>query len=164
MGILHSITFNYPLNPTNEDKINYLNYFNSLSKILPCKYCRQSYEIYIKYIPVNEFLDSRGGLCYWLYKIHELINEKIYKENISFTDVILKYEGYRAKCGKISATRNVNKKYKSCQKPTLTDDNYINTFLKKAYSYDCIINSMIKNLYNSDENPNKGVIIKILNI
>ena len=152
---LHSMTFNYPLNPTQIDKNNYSNYFNSLSKMLPCKYCKQSYEIYIKYIPIGSFLDSREGVCYWLYKIHELINQKIFKKNISFKEVITKYETFRAKCGKITVNDgDVKKKYNSCQKNIKSDDEYIEIFLKKSYSYDCIINSMIKKLYKSSENPN----------
>ena len=70
MGFLHSISFNYPLDPKDDDKIKYKNFFKSLENILPCKYCRESYEIYYKYIPIDEFLDSRIGVCYWLYRIH----------------------------------------------------------------------------------------------
>ena len=27
--------------------------------ILPCKYCRDSFKIYTKYIPIDQFLESR---------------------------------------------------------------------------------------------------------
>ena len=69
---LHTITFNYPLEPSESDKKKNKFFFNSIGNMLPCKYCRESYQIYIKYIPVEMFLDSREGLCFWLYKIHEL--------------------------------------------------------------------------------------------
>ena len=52
---LHTITFNYPLYPSSEDKLKYKNFFDSIEKILPCKYCRQSFEIYRKYLPIEIF-------------------------------------------------------------------------------------------------------------
>ena len=36
---LHAITFNYPINPTLEDKKRYSSYFRQTGHILPCKYC-----------------------------------------------------------------------------------------------------------------------------
>ena len=39
---LHTISFNYPVNPTEEDKIRYYKYFKYLGKVLPCKYCRDN--------------------------------------------------------------------------------------------------------------------------
>ena len=37
---LHTISFNYPVNPTHADKIHYKDFIYSLKYILPCKYCR----------------------------------------------------------------------------------------------------------------------------
>jgi len=155
---LHSITFNYPLEPTDNDKKNYRNFFISIENILPCKYCRESYKVYYKYLPIDPFLDSREGVVYWLYKLHELINQKIFQEstNASFEDVIRKYEDMRAKCGKMARDGDEDKKYKTCKlKPKLIDQTYLAKFIKKAYTYDPIINEMIQNLYASNENPNK---------
>ena len=63
---LHSITFNYPLEPTENDKKIYSDFFKSIGNILPCKYCRDSFKIYYKYLPIDHFLDSREGITYWL--------------------------------------------------------------------------------------------------
>ena len=38
--ILHTISFNYPVNPTEEDKHHYKDFIYSLRYVLPCKYCR----------------------------------------------------------------------------------------------------------------------------
>ena len=40
---LHTISFNYPVNPSNEEKQHYYDYLMSLQNILPCKYCRDNY-------------------------------------------------------------------------------------------------------------------------
>ena len=155
---LHSITFNYPL----EDEVesvhleNYRDFFKSLGNMLPCKYCRESYLIYYKYIPIDKFLDSREGVVYWLYKIHELINEKIFKPNASLEDIVRKYEDMRAKCGKMSRDGDKDKQYKTCQaKPNLIDQEYLTNFLNKANSYESIFEEFKNKLYASDENPNK---------
>ena len=37
---LHTISFNYPVHPTNEDKKHYKDFIYSLRYVLPCKYCR----------------------------------------------------------------------------------------------------------------------------
>ena len=42
---LHTISFNYPVNPTNEEKKNYQKFICSLRHVLPCKYCRMNFEV-----------------------------------------------------------------------------------------------------------------------
>ena len=37
---LHTMSFNYPVNPTLEDKQQYRDFILSLQYVLPCKYCR----------------------------------------------------------------------------------------------------------------------------
>ena len=40
--MLHTISFNYPVNPTEKDKKNYYKFFKGLSNILPCGKCRDN--------------------------------------------------------------------------------------------------------------------------
>ena len=86
---LHTITFNYPEKPTLNDKKKYRLFFNLIGDMLPCKYCRNSYKIYIKYLPVDNFLNSRESLTYWLFYIHNLVNDKVFKnDNTTFEEVV----------------------------------------------------------------------------
>jgi hypothetical protein len=39
---LHTISFNYPVNPTNENKKDYFNFIVNLTKVLPCGKCRDN--------------------------------------------------------------------------------------------------------------------------
>ena len=39
---LHTMSFNYPIEPTVDDKNNYRNFILSLQNVLPCKYCRMN--------------------------------------------------------------------------------------------------------------------------
>jgi hypothetical protein len=111
---LHSITFAYPINPTAEDKTHYKNFFLNLGFVMPCKYCRDSYQKFIgigfntsKEVnlepSINELndavLENRTTLTKWLYNLHNRVNDKLgvdYK--ISYEDVVTRYEMYRAKC------------------------------------------------------------------
>ena len=153
---LHSITFNYPLEPSEDDKEKYKSFFSVIGDMLPCKYCRESFKIYYKFIPIDEFLDSRIGVTYWLYRIHQLVDEKVFKTNSSFEDVIRKYENFRAKCGKMSVIGEDDKKFKSCQgnKDSINID-YLNNFLENSYRYKVIFDKKSNDLYSSSENPNK---------
>ena len=37
---LHTMSFNYPIYPSQEDKNNYFDFMMMLQYVLPCKYCR----------------------------------------------------------------------------------------------------------------------------
>ena len=44
---MHSVTFGYPKNPTDEQKQEYKQFFISFGKVMPCRYCRDSYNNFI---------------------------------------------------------------------------------------------------------------------
>ena len=113
---LHTITFNYPLKPTEYDKKRYKDFFEINGLMLPCKYCRESYNIYIKYLPIDKFLNDREGVTYWLYRLHDLVNKKLFKESPPFEEVVTKYESIRAGCSKMVKDGDKDKKFSSCQK------------------------------------------------
>ncbi len=101
---LHTISFGYPVNPTNEHKTFYKNFFRSLKDVLPCKYCRDSYETFIttgNTAITDEVMKSRATLTKWLYLVHEAVNSKLgVNYGVSYEDVVKRYESYRAKCDK----------------------------------------------------------------
>lgn len=80
--LLHNITFNYPIKPTQKDKTEHLLFFNTVQYILPCKYCRESFKEFVKQYPINNNLDSRKKLSQWLYNIHNLVNNKLIKQGL----------------------------------------------------------------------------------
>jgi hypothetical protein len=107
---LHSISFGYPIKPTEDDKNNYLNFFKFLGDVLPCSYCRDSFNEFIitgNTKLTNETVKNRETLCEWLYLIHEAVNNKLgVNYGVSFVDVINKYEKFR-----IEKTNNLDPKY-----------------------------------------------------
>ena len=101
---LHSIAQNYPWKPTEEQKVNYLFFFKLVGNVLPCRYCRESYQGFIEdsdtQLNIN-VMKSRVTLVRWLYLIHNKVNKKL---NISTSPTLKqvwdKYESFRSKCTK----------------------------------------------------------------
>ena len=89
---LHSISFNYPLFPTIDDKNNYKNFFLSLKETIPCSICKKNYKRHIIEHPIDNFLDNRKKLVYWVIDIHNMVNSEIGKKILSYDNVIKKYE------------------------------------------------------------------------
>jgi len=88
--VLHTITLNYPVKPTEEDKRNIENFFLSLKPILPCMYCRKNYDRHLKENPIK--LNNRKDLVYWLIDIHNEVNAQEGKRQYSYAEVIQIYE------------------------------------------------------------------------
>ena len=108
--ILHSISFNYPLNPTFIDKLNYSSFINSLKYVLPCGICRDNYIINLKKYPPD--FSSRKNFVYWLIHLHNIINNKLGKKIVSRDTVIKFYEKkYNKKITLEDNSINKNKNY-----------------------------------------------------
>ena len=98
---IHFTTFGYPINPTDEDKEHYKNYFIYKGYILPCVFCRKSYQEFIKSDPtkIDNYLENRESLTRWGYLMHELVNKKLgVTYGISYEDMVQQYEKARIKC------------------------------------------------------------------
>jgi hypothetical protein len=97
---LHTISFNYPIKPTNEQKKYYFIFYNNLQNILPCKYCRENLTKNLKELPLTiEVFKSRESLSRYVYNLHELINKMLGKNSgLSYEDVRDRYEHFRSRC------------------------------------------------------------------
>ena len=123
---LHSVAYGYPyaINPNNEEhnnkKRDYKNFFESIGDILPCRYCRDSYKVFIKEIPIDNYLDTRAKLCEWLYNLHNKVNDKLGVPKCDipkFEEVNTLYETFRAKCKKTTNKERDDKLAKGCITP-----------------------------------------------
>lgn len=115
---LHTISFNYPIKPTNNDIENYYNFFIGLKNVLPCKACRINYENNLKKLKFSKNdLKNREKISRFIYKLHEQVNTDIGKKSgLTYNNVKEKYESFRAECTKdtIGCTVAMNKKKKKC--------------------------------------------------
>jgi len=122
---LHTMSFNYPINPTKEEKKDYKNFVISLKNVLPCKYCRINLKNNFKIHPLKEcHMKNRETFSKYIYKLHEIVNKMLNKKSgLTYCDVRERYEHFRARCTiqkpklfKFKKTRK-NKMEKGCTEP-----------------------------------------------
>jgi hypothetical protein len=125
--LIHTISFNYPVSPTDEDKKNYRDFVLNLQHVLPCKYCRMNLKNNFKQKPLNMcHMANRETFSRYIYELHELVNKMLHKKsNLTYCDVRERYEHFRSRCTeekptlfkfKKTSTRK-NTKEKGCTEP-----------------------------------------------
>ena len=97
---LHTMSFNYLVEPTIEEKNNYRNFILNLKHVLPCKFCRLNLATNFKQLPLTmEKMKDRATFSRYIYDLHELVNKMLHKKsNLAFCDVQERYEHFRARC------------------------------------------------------------------
>ena len=125
---LHIMSFNYPVEPTNQDKINYRQFILNLQNVLPCKYCRINLKNNFKAHPLKMcHMKNRDSFSRYIFKLHEIINKMLNKNsNLKYCDVRERYEHFRSRCTqkqikekifKYKDSSNKTKKEKGCIEP-----------------------------------------------
>ncbi len=84
---LHTITMNYPNNPTEDQKFYYRQLFENLKYTLPCEKCANHYAENLKKYPLDQALKSKETLIKWLIDIHNEVNIKNNKKVYSYEEV-----------------------------------------------------------------------------
>ena len=97
---LHTMSFNYPVKPSREDKTHYRDFILNLKNILPCKYCRQNLKRNLKVNPLTwADMENRDRFSRYIYKLHEMVNKLLGKTSgLSYCDVRERYEHFRSRC------------------------------------------------------------------
>ena len=133
---LHTMSFNYPVTPTKEQKAQYKQFVMSLQHVLPCRHCRENFPQNIQAVPFTAYsLKNRNTFSRWMYRFHAHINSMLGKETpYTYEQIRSTYEEFRAGCSDTSPTSSVakrgkhNKKEKGCVRPA-----------KKKTSQKCVI-------------------------
>ena len=125
--MLHTVSFNYPVTPTIEQKEQYKNYVLSMQHILPCAACRKNLKTNFRHLPLTmDVMKSRDTFSRYIYNLHELVNRMLKKKsNLTYCDVRERYEHFRARCvdenPKVFKYSEIktrkNKKEKGCTEP-----------------------------------------------
>eukprot|EP01047_Picozoa_sp_COSAG01_P058519 COSAG01_NODE_6907_length_3444_cov_2.575187_1_plen_229_part_00 len=118
--VLHIISFNYPVNPTEEQKKYYYNFVLGLQHVLPCGACRTNMPENLHKVPftVEKSLRDRRAFSKWMYDFHNEVNRSLGKKTEqSFAEVQEMYEIFRAKCGSTRSQTTKQKSEKGCTEP-----------------------------------------------
>ena len=125
---LHTMSFNYPVNPTKEDKIHYKEFIINLQYVLPCKFCRINLTKNFKKMPLTmKDMENRDTFSRYVYNLHETVNKMLKKKSgLTYNEVRDRYENFRSRCteekGKLFDFKKVlktrkNQKEKGCTEP-----------------------------------------------
>jgi hypothetical protein len=123
------MSFNYPVNPSKEDKHNYRDFVINLQNVLPCKYCRMNLKTNYEKLPITmKTMENRDSFSRYVYNLHELVNKMLHKKsNLTYCDVRERYEHFRSRCTqdipkliietKSKTIKNKKEKEKGCTEP-----------------------------------------------
>lgn len=123
---LHTMSFNYPVNPTHQDKTHYKDFVYNLRHILPCKYCRINLTNNLKKKPLLMcHMKNRETFSRFIYELHELVNKMLGKKSqLTYCDVRERYEHFRSRCTEekprifnFKRDKTRKKKEKGCTEP-----------------------------------------------
>ena len=123
---LHTMSFNYPVNPTAENKKQYMDFVLNLKNVLPCKYCRINLANNFKKKPLKMcHMANRETFSRYIYELHETVNRMLNKKsNLTYCDVRERYEHFRSRCTDekpkvftFKKAKTQRKKEKGCTEP-----------------------------------------------
>ena len=99
---LHTMSFNFPVNPTGTDKKHYIDFIYSLRSVLPCGKCRKNLKNNFKKLPLRmEHMKSRDTFSKYIFELHEVINQMLNKKSgLTYEIVRERYEHFRSRCTK----------------------------------------------------------------
>jgi hypothetical protein len=99
---LHTMSFNYPVNPTSTDKKHYMDFIYSLRSVLPCGKCRKNLKNNFKKLPLRmDDMKSRDTFSKYIFELHEVINQMLNKKSgLTYEIVRERYEHFRSRCTK----------------------------------------------------------------
>jgi len=150
---LHTMSFNYPVKPTNKDKKHYHDFIVKLQHVLPCGKCRENLKQNFKKLPIKRCaMKSRYTFSKYIYDLHELINTMLGKRSgLTYEDVRDRYEHFRSRCSKDTKKtrkkRQTKKREKGCTEPIVGEKSK------------CVINIVPKtekvNTFNMDKRCEK---------
>jgi hypothetical protein len=97
---LHTMSFNYPVQPSCEQKHQYRDFILSLRNVLPCGKCRKNLCKNLAKLPLTlDRMASRATFSKYVYDLHELVNRMLHKTSgLTYVDVRDRYEHFRSRC------------------------------------------------------------------
>ena len=99
---LHAMSFNYPNEPSCNDKRHYQSFILNLQNVLPCGKCRKNLKKNFAKLPLTwDKMKNRETFSTYIYQLHEIINTMLGKKSgLTYEMVRERYENFRSRCAK----------------------------------------------------------------
>jgi hypothetical protein len=88
---LHTLAMTYPHHPNTVTKKKYYEFIQNLPLFLPVEQISGEFSKLIDKYPITPYLDNRDSFVRWMHFIHNKINQKLEKPQISLNDFFTKY-------------------------------------------------------------------------
>ena len=94
---IHTAAMTYPIRPNAVTKKKYYEFIQNLPLFIPVESISGEFSKLIDKYPVTPYLDNRESLIRWTHFIHNKINQKLEKPQISLSEFYVKYyEEYKS--------------------------------------------------------------------
>ena len=94
---IHTLAMTYPIRPNTVTKKKYYEFIQNLPLFIPVESMSGEFSKLIDKYPVAPYLDNRESLIRWTHFIHNKINQKLEKPQISLSEFYIKYyEEYKS--------------------------------------------------------------------
>lgn len=90
--VMHTVSLNYPDNPTYAERRTHYDFYHIIRNILPCEMCREHYRELLEEYPIQPFLDSKTSLVSWVVMIHNQVNQRLGSPMIDRNEMLANYE------------------------------------------------------------------------
>ena len=88
---IHTVAMTYPIRPNAVTKKKYYEFIQNLPLFIPVESLSGEFSKLIDKYPVTPYLDNRESLIRWTHFIHNKINQKLEKPQISLSEFYIKY-------------------------------------------------------------------------
>jgi len=88
---LHTVAMTYPHHPNAVTKKKYYEFVQNLPLFIPVEEISKEFEQLIDLYPITPYLDNRDSFIRWIHFVHNKINEKLEKPQISLNDFYVQY-------------------------------------------------------------------------
>ena len=94
---IHTVAMTYPVRPNAVTKKKYYELIQNLPLFIPVENMSGEFSKLLDKYPVTPYLDNRESLIRWTHFIHNKINQKLEKPQISLNEFYVKYyEEYKS--------------------------------------------------------------------
>ena len=94
---IHTVAMTYPIRPNAVTKKKYYEFIQNLPLFIPVESISGEFSKLIDKYPVTPYLDNKESLIRWTHFIHNKINQKLEKPQISLSEFYIKYyEEYKS--------------------------------------------------------------------
>ena len=112
---LHTLSITYPNRPNTVTKKKYYEFIQNLPLFIPVEQISSDFSKLLDLYPVTPYLDNRESFTRWTWFIHNKINQKLDKPQITLNEFYSKYyEEYKPKKQKMAEYYKLREKAVYC--------------------------------------------------